>query len=154
MNGRPDHPDLPIKPPLIFVLATAIGALLHVAWPRAARPDGWGMLGAALAALAVVLLAWCSRLFQRHQTEIVPWKPTRVIVDYGPYGVSRNPIYVAFALFQLGLGLWADKLAVVLMTLPALVATHYLVVVREEAYLERKFGDAYRDYMRRVRRWV
>lgn len=154
VSGLPDHPDLPLKPPLVFLFTIAVGVLIHHFWPRSARPDGWAAAGIALVVLAVLLVTWSAWTFKRHQTEVVPWKPTRVIVDAGPYAFSRNPIYVAFALIQMGLGLWADKLAVVLMVIPALAATSVLIIAKEEEYLERKFGDVYREYMGRVRRWM
>ncbi|MNC99668.1 hypothetical protein D3C83_180330 [compost metagenome] len=76
------------------------------------------------------------------------------VVSRGPYALSRNPIYVGFALFQVGLGLWTNRLAVVLMVVPAVIATGVVVIRREERYLERKFGAAYLEYKTRVRRWV
>lgn len=153
-TDRPDHPDLPLKPPLVFLFCTALGVGAHHYWPHAARPAGWAVVGIALVVMAVALIQWSAWEFRRHKTAVVPWKPTRLIVDTGPFRVSRNPIYVAFALFQLGLGLWSDKLAVVLMVVPALLATDRAIIAREEAYLERKFGEVYLRYKRRVRRWL
>lgn len=154
VSGLPDHPDLPLKPPLVFLFATAVGVLAHQYWPRAARPAGWTVVGIALCVLALLLVEWAAWTFKRHHTAVVPWKPTRVIVDRGPFAVSRNPIYVGFVLFQVGLGLWTNKLAVVLLVIPAILATHVLIIAKEEEYLERKFGDAYRGYRARVRRWL
>jgi protein-S-isoprenylcysteine O-methyltransferase Ste14 len=54
----------------------------------------------------------------------------------------------------MGLGFWTDRLAVVLMVIPALAATNTFVIAYEEAYLERKFGDVYLRYKERVRRWL
>ncbi len=153
-GSLPDHPDLPIKPPLIFVIAMAIGFGADWIWPVPVRPAGWSSAGLAIALLAILLIFWSADLFRRRGTEVVPWKPTTTIVTTGPYAVSRNPIYIGFALVQIGIGVATNRLAVVLMVIPALVATHTIVVAREEAYLTRKFGEEYLEYRRRVRRWV
>lgn len=150
----PDNPDLPVKPPVVFVVAMLIGYAVHWIKPMAARPDGWGGLGIIFCVIAVGLGVWAAVALRRHHTDVRPWKPTTAIVSDGPYALTRNPIYLGFALLQLGIGLWGDRLAVVLMVIPAVAATNSWIISREEAYLSRKFGDAYEGYLRRVRRWV
>ena len=153
-DGPPDHPDLPIKPPLIFVVAMAIGLAAHWLWPVSVRPPGWWGFGVVITAFGLTLVLWSALLFRRNDTAVLPWLPTRVIVTNGPYSQTRNPIYLGFALVQLGVGLWSDRLAVVLMVIPAVAATNAWVIAREESYLARKFGEPYLEYTRRVRRWL
>lgn len=153
LSDSPDHPGLRIPPPLIFLITTAVGVLVHRIRPVSVRPDGWWMLGAAITVMAVVLVIWAGRTLRRHETAVYPWHSTTAIVTTGPYTFSRNPIYLGFALFQLGLGFWTDRLGVVLMVIPAIIATNLFIIAREEAYLERKFGETYLDYARSVRRW-
>lgn len=150
----PDHPNLPTKPPYIFVGAMLIGFVVHWIKPVAARPAQWGGLGVVFCAFALGLLAWAWLTLKRHHTDVRPWKPTTVIVTTGPYALTRNPIYLGFALMQVGIGLWSDRLAVVLMVIPAVIATNNWVIAREEAYLTRKFGGAYEAYLGTVRRWL
>jgi protein-S-isoprenylcysteine O-methyltransferase Ste14 len=152
--GPPDHPDLPVKPPVIFVIAMGIGFAAHWMWPVSVRPPGWWGFGVLLVAFGLTLVQWSALHFRRHDTEIFPWLPTRVIVTSGPYAHTRNPIYLGLALVQLGIGLWADRLAVVLMVIPAVAATNAWIIAREETYLDRKFGEEYRGYLQRVRRWI
>ena len=130
--------------------------MLFRSWirPVSVRPDRWGPLGLVFMALAVALAGWAARTLRRHETDVRPWKPTTAIVTTGPYGLTRNPIYLAFALFQVGIGLWQDSLAIVLMVIPAVVATNRWVIAREEAYLARKFGEPYESYLTQVRRWL
>jgi len=154
VDAQPDHPDLPLKPPLVFLFCLVVGVGIHHFWPRAARPEGWASVGVGVAVLGIALAQWATYEFRRHKTAVLPWKPTRVIVDSGPFAVSRNPIYLGMALLQVGLGLWANKLAVVLMVVPAIIVTNVLVIAKEEEYLERKFGAVYTEYKARVRRWV
>jgi protein-S-isoprenylcysteine O-methyltransferase Ste14 len=150
----PDNPGMPVKPPLIFLFATALGVGVHALWPVGARPAGWAAVGVAFCLLAVVLMQWALNEFRRHKTSVLPWKSTRVILERGPFTFTRNPIYLGFALFQMGLGFWTDRLAVVLLAIPAVAATNTFVIAYEEAYLERKFGDVYLRYKERVRRWL
>ena len=150
----PDHPDLPVKPPLISLVALAIGYLLHQFAPMHARPAGWGATGVGLVVVGLALSQWAIHQFRVQKTAVKPWKPTRVILDRGPFAFTRNPIYLSFVLLQLGIGLWHDRLAVVLMAIPAAIALDRVVIRREEAYLARKFGALYLAYLQRVRRWV
>jgi len=153
-DGTLDNPDLPFKPPLPFAAAIVVGVGLHHWWPMSSRPAGWAPLGIALVALAGALLVWCVLVFRSQHTPLEPWKATKVIVDDGPFAFSRNPVYLGFVLLQVGIGLWSDRLAVVaLVVVPALMIAR-MVVPREEAYLQRKFGQVYGDYCARVRRWL
>ena len=72
----------------------------------------------------------------------------------GIHGWSRNPIYVGMFLVYGGIGLAARSPWVLVLALPLAVTLRYGVVAREESYLEQRFGDAYRDYKARVRRWL
>jgi protein-S-isoprenylcysteine O-methyltransferase Ste14 len=150
----PDNPNLPIKPPYVFVIAMLIGFAVHWIRPVAARPDRWGGLGIIFCVLAVSLAGWAWLALKRHHTDVRPWKPTTAIVADGPFALSRNPIYLGFALFQVGVGLWADALAVVLLTIPAVAATNKWIIAREESYLTRKFGEQYTEYTKQARRWM
>jgi protein-S-isoprenylcysteine O-methyltransferase Ste14 len=81
-------------------------------------------------------------------------QPTRALVTTGVHGWSRNPIYLGLFLVYGGIGLAARSPWALILTLPLAITIRYGVVAREEAYLERRFGKAYRDYKARVRRWL
>jgi len=97
-------------------------------------------------------------LFSRHVPEggtPVPGnRPTIAIVRTGPYGFSRNPIYLAFTLLQIGLAAWINSVGVLIMLFPALALMALFVVPREERYLEARFPAEYVRYKRDVRRWL
>ena len=162
VSRPPDHPDLPYKPPLAYLGAIAVGVGVHHWWPMHARSEGWLPLGVAigvaigvaLVAIGIALLVWAQVVFRAKRTPLEPWKATKAIVDNGPFAWSRNPVYIAFAIIQIGIGVWSDKLAVVAMVLVPIAATAVLIVPREEMYLRRKFGAEYEDYCSRVRRWI
>ena len=81
-------------------------------------------------------------------------QPARVLVTTGIYRWTRNPIYLGFLLVYGGIGVATQSPWVLILTLPLAITVRYGVVAREEAYLERRFGDAYLDYKPRVRRWL
>jgi protein-S-isoprenylcysteine O-methyltransferase Ste14 len=94
------------------------------------------------------------RALSRAHTPVDPLKPTTALVTEGPFRYSRNPIYLALTLLYLGVALLINALWILLLVVPVLVVICYGVIAREEAYLARKFGDAYRQYTAQVRRWL
>ena len=105
-----------------------------------------------LIGLAVVVAA--SRTFKNVDTNIEPWKPTSKIVSDGVFAYSRNPIYVAFCLAPIGIGLLVGSFWVLMSFVPAAITVYFVAIKKEEAYLEKKFGDEYLAYKSNVRRWV
>jgi protein-S-isoprenylcysteine O-methyltransferase Ste14 len=92
--------------------------------------------------------------FVRAGTDVKPWKTSSAIVSDGVYAFTRNPMYLGMALVYLGIALgFASMSALVLLPL-LLVVVHTHVIAREERYLEAKFGDLYREYRTKVRRWL
>ena len=102
----------------------------------------------------MALFAAGIRNFSRAATPVPRNQPTRALVTTGIHGWSRNPIYVGMFLIYGGIGMAVRSPWILILTLPLAITIRYGVVAREEAYLERRFGDAYRDYKARVRRWL
>lgn len=129
--------------------------LLHVLAPA-------GTIGSSVARSAGIVLAlgagaiafWAERAMKAAGTNVRPDRPTTAIVTGGPYRFTRNPMYVSLCLLQVSLGLILRDAMTVLLTLPLAVVLHHGVVLREEAYLERKFGEDYLQWKRRTRRWI
>jgi protein-S-isoprenylcysteine O-methyltransferase Ste14 len=107
-----------------------------------------------LLVLGMALATWGRATMRRGGTNIDPREPALALVTDGPFRFSRNPLYVAITLFYLGLTLIADALWPLLLLVPLLWVTHYGIVLREERYLENKFGETYLSYKRQVRRWI
>jgi len=112
------------------------------------------LAGAALAAGGFVMIGMGTRRFVAAGTNIPPYLPTTALVVDGIYGRTRNPLYLGTTLVYLGLSVAAGSQWAIALVVPLLWVINVGVVAREERYLERKFGDAYRAYKARVRRWV
>jgi protein-S-isoprenylcysteine O-methyltransferase Ste14 len=143
------------RPPLVYLGSIVIGVILHFAWPVPLLPSSPSPgIGAGLVLLAVGLFVFAVRTLRAAGTPVPGNRPTRAIVRTGPYRFSRNPIYLAFSLLQLGIALWVNR-AWLLLTLLAAVAVMSLVVIpREERYLEARFSSDYSPYKASVRRWL
>lgn len=140
-------------PPLIYAIPLVAGLLLNHWHPVRVLPVG----AAAPVGIACVLLGLVGLpailAFRRAQTSPMPWRPTTALVTTGPYRFTRNPMYVSFTLFYAGVGFWANALWPFVLFPVVIVVMQIGVIAREEAYLERVFGEEYRAYRRRVRRW-
>ena len=119
---------------------------------RFSRPAGW--VGGAVFAIALALFAWAIATLTRTGSNVPTSMPTTTIVDAGPYRFTRNPIYLGMIVGLIGLAIAFDSLWLLVALMPFALVIRYGVVAREEAYLERKFGDVYRRYRSRVRRWL
>ena len=153
-----DHAEVAVKPPLLFLGALALGALLSLIiplGPRLASPNGLALtVGLTFVAIGFALAALSVRNFRLAGTSVVPGEPSTALVETGPYRFTRNPIYIGFVLAYFGLSIMLTSLWVLLLLIPVLMVLQRGVVEREEDYLERQFGDAYRKYKARVPRWL
>jgi len=156
MADTADTAHVVIRPPLAWGLAVLAGLALDWLVPLRFLPDdlpaSW--LGAIVFVLALALFAWAIATMARTGTNVPTNRPTTAIVESGPYRFTRNPIYLGMFLGLIGLAVSFDNLWLLLMLVPFALVIRYGVVAREEAYLDRKFGEVYRGYRSRVRRWL
>ncbi len=144
-----------VRPPIVYLGAIGLGLVVHFFWPVQLLPDSAGVpIGVIVVLIAGALFISAVRTFQKAGTPVPGNSPTTTIVRAGPYGFSRNPIYLAFTLFQLGLAAWVNSLGLLLMLVPALALMELVVIPREERYLEARFPSEYLPYKRAVRRWL
>jgi protein-S-isoprenylcysteine O-methyltransferase Ste14 len=99
-----------VRPPIVYLISLVSGAVIHLAMPLPLLPERLAMpLGVPLLAVAIALFACSVAKFRAAGTPVPARKPTTVIVRTGPYRLSRNPIYLAFSLFQLGIAIWVNS---------------------------------------------
>lgn len=135
-------------------LGLLLGFLLPLPLSRWVPRAATVVLGIALLALSVSLIGRTRGQFRETSQPTDPGQPTTQLMTTGTFSWSRNPLYLAGVILYLGLGLLFNSLWLVLFTIPAVIAFHIILIAPEERYLEAKFGEAYRQYMRSVHRWV
>jgi protein-S-isoprenylcysteine O-methyltransferase Ste14 len=146
------------RPPVLYLACLLLGLALDRVLPLPLDLPGTALMqwmaGGGLILIGVAIVAAGIRNFTHAGTPVPSNQPVRALVTTGIHGWSRNPIYVGMFLLYAGIGIAAGSLWVLILALPLAVVLRYGVVAREEAYLERRFGEAYRDYKARVRRWL
>ena len=156
MNDTAATAQVIIRPPLAWALAViaafALDWLMPLPFVPAAVPAGW--LGGAACVAALALFAWAIATIMRAGSNVPTNRPTISIVDTGPYRFTRNPIYLGMMLALVGLAIAFDSAWLLVTLVPFALVIRYGVVAREEAYLERRFGEVYRRYRAHVRRWL
>lgn len=153
-----DSSGVRVIPPLVYFTGLTAGLLLNRAWPvRIGSPamgPALGVAGWVLVAIGLFLPIWAAVLFRRAGTTPIPTRPTTALAFGGPYRFTRNPMYLGMALIQAGVALITNSLWPLVFLVPVLFLIRRFVIDREERYLERKFGEDYLSYKRRVRRWL
>jgi len=144
-----------VRPPFVYLGSIVLGLVLHLVWPARLVPRSVSTpTGALVTLLAIALFISAVRTLRAAGTPIPGNRPTITIVRTGPYRFSRNPIYLAFSLLQLGLSFWVNSLALLITLIPAVALMGLIVIPREERYLAARFPSEYPAYKAAVRRWL
>jgi protein-S-isoprenylcysteine O-methyltransferase Ste14 len=157
MNAALDRARIIAPPPLIGLVCIALAFVARNFVPlrMSVRPNSIQFVaGVLMLGMAICVIAFARRAFIAQGTHPNPYRPTKALVETGPFRFSRNPIYLAFLIFVLAFALLANSLWFVLSACLLSLILHFGVVKREESYLGEKFGDSYEQYCSRVRRWI
>ncbi|WP_296745358.1 isoprenylcysteine carboxylmethyltransferase family protein [Mesorhizobium sp.] len=145
-------------PPVIYVVAIALSVVLGMLYPLPWIGDVFGdlLFGVGLVALFGVAALWITaiRAMFRARTTLDPNAEPDHLVTSGPFGITRNPMYLANTLLLIGVALITGIAWFLLFAFLAAFATQKLAIEKEEKILTAKFGKKYRDYAKRVRRWI
>jgi protein-S-isoprenylcysteine O-methyltransferase Ste14 len=144
-------------PPAIFLTCLAVGAVLEFLLPRGfplLPVPLRALLGLGIGGAGLALMLVAHEQFQRIGTNVPTDLPATRLVRRGAYKLSRNPMYVGGSTFFLGIALAVGSLWLLAACVPLGLYLALYVIPREEAYMERAFGDDYRAYCRIVRRWL
>ncbi|MGI9293992.1 MAG: methyltransferase family protein [Pseudomonadales bacterium] len=159
MEYNRDSAAVRMFPPAIPVLIIALGIGLNRIFPIESLveipiPFRYWLGGIIVACAMLGLGGWAVLIMRRDGQSENPWKPTFNIIDRGPFRLTRNPMYLQMVLVCLGVGIALMNWWLLLLTPLCGSLLHRLAIIPEEDYLERKFGDSYRKYKERVRRWL
>ena len=144
----------PLRPPIVLLAAIALGVVLNLIWPFRFIPSALVLAGPVVVFAAVLLFLLSLREFRSHGTSVRGTERTTMVVRTGPYRFSRNPIYLAFVLFILGLSLWLNDLWLLVALVAFAGFISIMIIPREERFLERNFQPQYSEYKAAVRRWL
>ena len=152
-----DRPSNLPWPPVLLVFAVLAPWLLNrfvpLNWPG--LDDGPARLvGLGFAVVGLTLLFWAVRTLRHHDTTIMPHRASRALVTDGPFAWCRNPIYLSDVFLLLALADWTKNIWFIVAALGFAMLVTWLAIVPEEAHLEARFGDAYRNYKATTRRWI
>ncbi len=148
-----DRPNRYPWPPIIYVAALVCAYVLERALPLWPVSIDLKWLGMSLAAAGMFIAIAGVIQFKTIGTIVDPTGEAKVLATGGIYRFTRNPMYLGAVIFFIGLALWLRSGWLLLMV-PAIVITlQSLAIEREEHYLSRRFGEPYRDYCTKVRRW-
>jgi protein-S-isoprenylcysteine O-methyltransferase Ste14 len=152
---EPDRARVIMPPPLLYIGALAIGVGLHAIHPVRVMPPHMAPVAGGIACVLSLALGgtglWALR---RAGTSQNPRRPTTALVVSGPFRISRNPLYLSLLCLYVGIALFVNGLWLFLLAIPLVAVLRLGIIAPEERYLERKFGDEYRRYRSRVRRWL
>jgi protein-S-isoprenylcysteine O-methyltransferase Ste14 len=144
-------------PPLVFLGSTLLGVVLRYAVAPialSANRNAARWVGVAILVMGLGLIISARTLFKRTGQNPKPWTPSPELLLNGPYRFTRNPMYVGVTLVQCGLGLALANLWICWLSPLSLLVVHFIAVLPEEKYLSEKFGESYRAYLGRVRRYL
>ena len=156
--GSPaDRPSRIPWPPILLASAIAgaflLGRLAPVGWPGLDDTPA-RVVGLAIGALGIFLMLWAAWTMHRARTTILPHRRSDALVTSGPFWRFRNPIYLGDVMVLLGLAELTKNIWFVPAAILFAVLVTYLAILPEERHLGARFGDAYRDYKARSRRWL
>ena len=155
MSDHKDHADVKIHPPVLTVIFIAIAYILKWTIPIPFVVSSvLENIGFVLVVIGFLLGVAAFLAFRKARTTLDPHGKVSAIVTDGIYRFTRNPIYLAFLLMLIGFPLNSGNYWGILLSPVFVIFMNSLVIEKEEAYLEKKFGDVYTSYKSRVRRWL
>ena len=158
MSKPRDAAAVRFPPPLIPLATILLGGLLDRDWPidpgfELSRPIRY-VVGGLIVTCALTIVSWAIAHFRLRGQDEKPWTPTTAIVGAGPYRFTRNPMYLGMVILCIGAAILLTNWWILALTPLCALALWVFAIRPEEAYLESKFGEGYRSYKRRVRRWL
>lgn len=150
-----DNPGVIVPPPLLLLTFIVLGYALNQAYPLPVldRPLNT-IISAIFFAYAALTAGLAYYYMKKSGTNISTRKPSNTIVTVSVYSYTRNPIYLSMIIVLIAFALYFNSLWSIIVIPFFILIIQKGVIEREEKYLEKKFGDEYLNYKKRVRRWI
>lgn len=157
MDAKKDSPGVYIPPPLIYILIFLFGLFLqkkisindfvfHLQTTK--------IVGISLLVISLFFLITSLQKFFQTKNTLILIKPASSLQTNGIYKLSRNPMYVGLAIIYLGITCFIGNWWNIILFPVLLLIIHEYIINREEQYLNRRFGQEYRNYKSKVKRWL
>lgn len=156
-TARQDSPGINVMPPTVFyscLLTSTLLELFVTTHVLSGHLQLRILVGFLAGTAGFAFMMWGHTRFKREGTGVRTNRKSTMLITDGAHGISRNPMYVGGSLFYLGVALAIGSLWMLVSSLPLVLYLALYVVPREEAYMERCFGEEYLNYKKRVRRWL
>lgn len=111
-------------------------------------------IGIAVMAAGIWLALWGYIKLMRYRTGLLSSSSTTHLVTSGPYGFSRNPVYLGYTVAMLGAGLFTGNAWLIAAAVVTALVIHLWIIRREEKHLLSRFGCDFESYCRRTRAWL
>lgn len=155
MTDNNNNAGIITHPPFFYIGAAGIAVLTHNLYPLVYGVDQiLEYAGIILFVVGIVIFVMASKFFRTNKQSPSVHATTVKIYSSGIYGRTRNPLYLGITLWMFAASCYFDNIWLAIVTAPLILVMNKLVIEKEEAYLERTFGDEYLDYKKRVRRWI
>lgn len=147
---------LKVPPPIwaLVYLLGGVGISYLAGWPLVTGLP-FVPLAIALIVLGIALSVSSAVLFRREGTELNPTSATnRKLITSGPFGLTRNPMYLGLVIVTFGIALWVGAWPMFLAPIATFATVNWVHIPFEETKMRSQFGEEFDAYVRRVRRWI
>jgi protein-S-isoprenylcysteine O-methyltransferase Ste14 len=144
-----------ILPPTHFLTYLLISVLLHLILPiKQVIFFPYNLLGIILIIAGIILNLWADRIFKDQKTTVKPDEKPTSLIDYGPYKISRNPMYLGMAVILIGAGIILGSISSFSGSVLFILAMEFYFIPDEERLMKEAFGLNFEEYKEKVRRWI
>jgi protein-S-isoprenylcysteine O-methyltransferase Ste14 len=144
-----------LLPPAYFLCTISLAVILHFSLPgRQILTSHWRLVGLAPLVIGVTLNLLADRAFKKHDTTVKPFEESTALVTDGVFGITRNPMYLGMVLILFGVSMLLGSAAPFAVVLILAALLDRVFIAPEEQKLQDTFGEQFRQYRKRVRRWI
>ncbi len=152
-----DHPGVYMPPPLLYVATFLISIAIQKQWPLPVmffQTNVAIISGVTFLVLGITITLPALVRFWKTRNTLVTIKPANSLQTTGIYAISRNPMYLGLLILYVAIAFFKGSLWTFIFIPLVILGITYLVIRKEEKYLNRAFGDNYVEYRNKVRRWI
>jgi protein-S-isoprenylcysteine O-methyltransferase Ste14 len=142
-------------PPTYFLGAIILAVAVHFVLPlHQLFHFPWRLIGLLPLLLGILLNLLADQAFKKHDTTVKPFEESTALVTSGVFSFTRNPMYLGMTLILFGVAAMLGSATAFLVVLLLAALLDRVFIIPEEEMLDETFGQQYRQYRGRARRWL